>query len=54
MEGVWFLNEHGLWCMSCGNCIMTEREVSKGFEEPEVCDQCGFPEDVEAIADYHA
>ena len=53
MSGIWFLNEQGLWCVSCGNCIMTDREISEDSEEPEICNQCGFPDNIEQMAEYH-
>lgn len=43
----WDLNEHGLWCPSCGTLLSKPAE-----REPTECDQCGFP-DGDKVADYH-
>lgn len=42
---LWDRNEHGLWCTACGYLIAEPDEAdAKGFVEPDVCRQCGFPD----------
>lgn len=41
----WDLNEHGMWCMACGHHVAAIWQVdSDGFEPPESCRQCGYPD----------
>lgn len=39
-------NEHGVWCPHCGECV-------SGAEDFANCPTCGFPDDIDAMADYH-
>lgn len=40
----WEANEHGLWCINCGNHIAAPWNIEDGYEPPECCRECGFPE----------
>lgn len=46
-------NEHGLWCPSCGERLAGPALVDEEGLEPEECRVCGFPEDIEKMAEYH-
>ena len=53
MGGVFMQNEHGVWCPSCGELIANGDQVDDDWMEPDECRVCGFPEDIEAMADFH-
>lgn len=41
----WEPNEHGLWCINCGDCIAPSWFFDdEDYEPPESCRQCGYPE----------
>lgn len=40
----WEPNEHGLWCINCGNHIAAPWNIKDGYEPPTSCRDCGFPE----------
>ncbi len=40
----WDLNEHGLWCLACGNLLAAPHNIDEDYEPPETCRQCGFPD----------
>ena len=40
----WEPNEHGLWCVNCGNMIAAPWNIHDGYQAPETCRECGFPE----------
>lgn len=42
------ITEQGAWCPSCGEHIAWQDE-----DIPEHCRTCGFPDDVEKMAEYH-
>lgn len=42
------VNSEGVWCPSCGELVAWEDE-----ETPESCRTCGFPDDLEQMAEYH-
>ncbi len=46
-------NEHGLWCPSCGEMIANADHLDEDGMEPDECRVCGYPEDIDAMADYH-
>jgi hypothetical protein len=37
-------NEHGIWCLSCGEIIAAPWNLSKDWSAPESCKTCGFPD----------
>lgn len=45
------LNEHGLWCASCGECV-ARGGLDDDNCEPDECRCCGYP-DPESVAEYH-
>lgn len=52
-SGPFDLNECGLWCPSCGDLIAALHSIDEFYQAPGECRQCGFPDDIEAMADYH-
>ena len=42
-------NEHGTWCPSCGELLSRETE----FDPDGECPTCGFPDDIEMMAQFH-
>jgi hypothetical protein len=53
-EHPWFQNEYGLWCGSCGEHIAAAWHLEdEAYVPPESCRTCGFPDDGEAMAEYH-
>ena len=49
--GPWTPNDGLLWCPSCGAIIGRPEDFDDGT--PDECRDCGFPDDTEAMADYH-
>lgn len=50
--GVFTVNEHGVWCPSCGEIIATPWGIDDDWMAPDECRTCGFPEDHEKMAEY--
>ena len=48
--GPWSHNEHGTWCPSCGE-LLSHRD--EDFDEDGECPACGFPDDIEKVAQFH-
>jgi hypothetical protein len=46
-------NEHGLWCPSCGELLAGPGGTDEEGLEPDECRVCGFPDNIEKMADYH-
>lgn len=47
----WDQNEHGLWCPVCGNHIAAIWNLEEeGYEPPDACNQCGFPDEIDPDA----
>lgn len=50
----WDRNESGIWCSVCGAHLMAphnfETEEEMHDYEPEHCDQCGAPDDIDEDA----
>ena len=54
MDGNFDQNEHGIWCPSCGDLLVAGWHMSgDDWEEPTECKVCGYPDDLEAMAEYH-
>lgn len=54
IDDPWDYNEHGAWCNSCGELVGDAEEVeSKDWSPPLECRCCGFPEDIEKMAEFH-
>lgn len=51
--GPFSLNEDGLWCPSCGDIVIVAHQIDDYSEAPDECGQCGFPDDIKAMGDYH-
>lgn len=45
------VNEHGVWCPHCGEIIEASWNIDDEWEEPAECRSCGFPEDLELMAE---
>lgn len=46
-------NDHGTWCPSCGDLLAGAGGVDEDGIEPDECPTCGYPDDLEKMADYH-
>ena len=46
----WTLNEHGLWCDVCGELIAAPWNIDEDYEAPEVCPNCGWPDEFDPEA----
>jgi hypothetical protein len=46
MADHWEINEHGAWCINCGNLIAPSfwRDWEQKADDTEVCNECGFPD----------
>lgn len=45
-------NEHGVWCPHCGELVAAQWHIDDDWEEPDECRTCGYPEDIEKMAEY--
>lgn len=45
-------NEDGAWCPACGDLVANSFHIDDDWEEPSECRQCGFPDDIDAMAEY--
>lgn len=52
-ENGFHINDHGVWCPSCGEMIASTSQLDDDWIEPDECRACGFPEDLEAMAEFH-
>ena len=43
-------NESGLWCPLCGNHLAARHNMDETYIPPEVCPQCGFPDEIDPEA----
>ena len=50
MVGPFITNEHGTWCPSCGELLSNRDE---DFDPEGECPTCGFPDDIEKVAQFH-
>lgn len=37
-------NEHGIWCVACGEHIAAPWNLGSGWVAPDSCKTCGFPD----------
>lgn len=44
-------DEHGVWCPHCGDLIAAPWNIDEDWQEPNECRACGFPEDLEKMAE---
>jgi len=44
------VNEHGIWCPLCGAHIAAPHNIDETYVPPEVCAQCGFPDEIDPEA----
>lgn len=52
-ESAFHHNDHGVWCPSCGEMLAGAQQVDDDWMEPDECRVCGFPEDIEMMAEHH-
>ena len=45
------VNEDGIWCPHCGHHVAAPWSVDEDWTEPDECRECGFPEDIDKMAE---
>lgn len=44
------VNEHGVWCVACGEHIAAPWNVTETYVPPENCKRCGWPDEFDPEA----
>ena len=52
--GDFTVNEHGVWCPSCGEIIAAAWNVERAEEwgAPSECRTCGWPDDIDKMTEH--